>query len=853
MTADHAHDASRTPRGSLPWAVLAVGALAILAVVDGVTAEHVILTTTFVLVPLALALVGPPREVAVVAALAIVLALLSGVWNDFFLSTDHCIRILVVTVGSVLAVLGARARGEAEEGRERMETLASLGRIATARTLDDALSLVGDVVVPRLADLAWVDLVDGGPERLMTRASGRDARVSEGWLSERSLPNGEASRRAVESGSSVLLDDVTPDALTQLAGDDPADVRRLRTLDLRSCAIVPLTVSGRVIGAIGFATVAGPRRSYDRDDLAFFGVLGGRLALALSNARLLSELSRTRQRLDRILDSMAEAVTVHDATGQTVYANQAAVRLLGAGSVDEVLSAAPGALSARFIITHEDGSPVEIDEFPGRRLVAGAEDPAPLLTRSVHRATGREHWILTKATLVRDDDGSPLAVNVLEDVTEAKDAELRQRFLDAAGQVLASSLDYETALGRVAALAVPWLADWCAVDVVDDAGRLTRIATEHADPAKRRLAAELMERYPPGPEEGQGVGEVVRSGKPELYERITDEMLEAGARDAEHLAVLREIGMRSAMVVPMRAGGETYGAMTFVSAESARSFAEDDFAFAQDLARRAATAVQNGRLYAEQRRVAQTLQRSLLPDRLPRIAGWQLGASYVAGADGAEVGGDFYDVVPADRGHLVVLGDVTGKGVEAAALTALVRHSARTAARLHLRPAAVLELVDGVLREQPDLAPVSMVCALIERRDGGGAQVTIASGGHPLPILKRPGEPPLQVGEHDMLLGVAAGGRWTEHELEVLRGDALLFYTDGVIDAPGGGSRFGEHRLAEVVSGAPSAPVALIEAIESALREFHVAPGGDDRAMLALYYAGPQGGEASGGSLERAA
>jgi hypothetical protein len=134
-------------------------------------------------------------------------------------------------------------------------------------------------------------------------------------------------------------------------------------------------------------------------------------------------------------------------------------------------------LAERFAITKEDGSPVELEELPGRRLVKGEHAPA-LLTRSVDIVTGRAYWLLTKASALQDR-GRTYAVNIMEDVTQAKEAELRQRFLAQAGQLLASSLDYEQTLQRVARLAVPWLADWCAVDMPDDHGEIQQVALAH--------------------------------------------------------------------------------------------------------------------------------------------------------------------------------------------------------------------------------------------------------------------------------------------------------------------------------------------------------------------------------------
>jgi PAS domain S-box-containing protein len=559
-------------------------------------------------------------------------------------------------------------------------------------------------------------------------------------------------------------------------------------------------------------------------------------ALAGANERLAVELRGTQARLDGILGSLGEAVTVHDERGKTVYANEAAVALLGCESIEELLSAEPGELAGRFHITREDGSPVRVSDMPGRRLVAGEEGPS-LLTRSVRRDTGEAFWLLTKATLYTDPAGGPLAINIIEDVTEAKEAELRQRFLAEAGQLLATSLDYEQTLERVARMIVPGLADWCGIEMVDEQGESHQVAVAHVDPAKVQMAHDLRRRYPTDPDAPTGVPAILRGGPAELYSEIPQDLIENAARDEEHLELIRALGMRSGMVVPMRIGDETLGVITLVSAESGRRFDEDDLVFAQDLALRAATAVQNSRLYAAQERVAHTLQASLLPESLPPLPGWECGAAYQAGERDADVGGDFYDVLPVEGGHLIVLGDVTGKGVEAAALTSLVRYSARMAARFDPRPERVLSLVNQVLREQPRLSLVTAVCALVAS-GGDRATVTVASAGHPLPIRRRPGAAPESLGDHGVLLGVEGDDDWRETVVEIAPGDTLLFYTDGVTETPGDDGRFGDARLRDAVARAGDAPEELLAEIERALREFQAGETLDDRAMLALRFAG---------------
>jgi PAS domain S-box-containing protein len=622
------------------------------------------------------------------------------------------------------------------------------------------------------------------------------------------------------------------EALIARVSGDASDVCRMRELRVAWWVIVPLRAGETVVGMVGLGLGADRGRP-GHQALEFYAGVAQRLGAALASTRLVTDLQRTRRRLERILHALAEAVTVHDEAGQMVYANDAAARLLGAASVEEVLAARAGELAARFIITKEDGSPVGLEDLPGRRLLDGEEAPA-LLTRSVHRATGRVHWLLTKATLLDDKAEGPLAVNIIEDVTEARTADQRQRFLADAGALLATSLDYGETLERVAQLAVPALADWCGVDVVDEAGRLRRVGLAHRDPAKLALGHEFSRRYPPRTEGDSGMAAVLRRGTAELYPEVPDEMLVAGALDEEHLRMMRELGMRSVMLLPMTIAGRTIGVLTLVHAESGRRFGEEDLGFALEVARRAAVAVENARLYTERTEASRTLQRSLLPERLPPLAGWTVAASYHAGLRGSEVGGDFYDVVPrgGHEGFWVVFGDVTGKGVKAAALTALARHTMRTAALYERGPAAVLAVLDRVLRDQASPSVVAAVCALVEPTDTG-ARVTVAAGGHPLPLrLSAGGVSP--VGHHDILLGALPGREWREATADLAAGDVLLFYSDGVTDTPGTEERFGDRRLHDLLAGAPRAPAELVERLDTAVEAFEAGPLADDRALLAL-------------------
>ena len=176
------------------------------------------------------------------------------------------------------------------------------------------------------------------------------------------------------------------------------------------------------------------------------------------------------------------------------------------------------------------------------------------------------------------------------------------RFLAESSATLTSSLDYRDTLANVARLAVPTLADWCAVDVMEEDGTVERLAVEHSDPEKVALAYELQERYPADPDTTRGVGKVLRTNEPDMMEEIPEELLDQAAMDVEHRTIMRELGLRSYMVVPMVARGRMHGAITLVSAESGRRYEETDLRLAEELARRAALAVDNAKLYEEAQR-----------------------------------------------------------------------------------------------------------------------------------------------------------------------------------------------------------------------------------------------------------
>jgi len=223
------------------------------------------------------------------------------------------------------------------------------------------------------------------------------------------------------------------------------------------------------------------------------------------------------------------------------------------------------------------------------------------------RQDGSRFWASAVITTLRDRKGNLKGFSmVVHDTTERKHTDDVLRFLAESGATLSTSLDYRDTLANVARLAVPTLADWCAIDVMEEDGTVERLAVEHSDPEKVTLAYELQERYPSDPGTPRGVGKVLKTGEPDMMAEIPEELLDQVAMNVEHRTIMRELGLRSYMVVPMVARGRSHGAITLVSAESGRRYEETDLRLAEELARRAALAVDNAKLYEEaQREIAE--------------------------------------------------------------------------------------------------------------------------------------------------------------------------------------------------------------------------------------------------------
>jgi PAS domain S-box-containing protein len=491
--------------------------------------------------------------------------------------------------------------------------------------------------------------------------------------------------------------------------------------------------------------------------------------------------------LQIITSSSADGITIQDANGALIYANDSAGRMAGFSSGLEMQRASPEEIVARFEMLDEDGIPFPIEQLPGRRAMAGDPQPESVI-RFRRRSGGADHWALVRATPMFDDDGSVHhVVNVFVDVSADRRRRQAQLLLEDATKELAQSLDWEATLQRVAMLAVPDMADWCTVDLLQPDGSLRLIAVAHVDAQKAEWARELRRRFPPSPDDASGVAHVIKTGRSEIVPTITREMIDAAnIADPDLREVIDRLRLNSIMYVPLTAGERTLGVLTMVWAESGNHYSAEDLRVAEDLAVRAAFAIDNARLYRERDEVARSLQERLLPKSLPSIPGLTAAARYIPAGELLQAGGDFYDLFEMDDGSWkAVIGDVCGKGPQAAGLMGFVRFTTRAVSRQDTKPSEALVKLNRALREElEDGAGEFCTAAVVRIRPrSSGALLTIAVAGHPLPIVLRSDGTLEEVGVAGTLLGVLPEIRVSDEIAELRPRDTLIMLTDGVLEA----------------------------------------------------------------------
>ncbi len=403
---------------------------------------------------------------------------------------------------------------------------------------------------------------------------------------------------------------VVGDVLADLEVADLHDA--FRREGIRSMLLVPLVHSASILGR--FVLYADRPDAFSSEDVRLAVAMASHVAGAVDRRRAEDEMRTSRNQLEAIVQSSSDGITVQDAGGVLVFANDAAAQLTGFDTAEELLATPPTAILERFELLAEDGAtPLAWDELPGRRAAATGREVERLICYRI-AATGDRRWSLVRATPIMRADGSiERVINLFHEITESRLAEERLRFLGDASRALASSLDVEATLGEVARLAVPVLADYCLIDVLDAEGRLGRVIIRHADEQGRRVLEELRDRFPPTFNERHPASRAIATGEPVLFETVTDDVLVDASLEPEHFALYRQLEPTSYLVVPLVARGRVLGAVSLgMSALSGRHYALDDIGLARELADRAAVALDNALLFAASREALAQLETVLV-------------------------------------------------------------------------------------------------------------------------------------------------------------------------------------------------------------------------------------------------
>jgi serine phosphatase RsbU (regulator of sigma subunit)/PAS domain-containing protein len=790
------------------WLAGALALAGLIAVVDLVQDRAVVIALLAVPPIVASVRCGMVRT-ALVGVVSVVLAILLGGPDDIG-SRAHAIDVSAVAAVAFAAIYVARVRERLETAEHHSRLLAQAGAVVQ-RSLDyeNSLMEIARLAVPDLCD--WCAIVVKKPS---------------GSLQQVAAIHVDMDREDV-----VAAVPLEPDRGAEYAN-------ALRGLGLRSTIVEPLTARGRTLGAIAFATM---ERELGPDERALASGLAERAAGALDNAQLYlrlsaiqADLASSRDQLEAILDGVADGVTAQDASGKMVYANETALRLLGFPSVAAIQAVPIRYVLSRFDAYDETGRPFPLERLPGRQALRG-ERPDDVLVRMRRRDTLEERWQVLKATPILDEEGRVvLAINVYEDVTEQIKRERTQRVMARASELLSTSLDYERTLAKIAEIAAPEIGDWCAVDVRVD-GEIVRLGFVGPDPESTAVVDAARKRVRLDPAGPAGIPRVLRTGEPELYPNVDD--ASSALFSDEQRDLVRVYGIRSVMYVPLNAQGRTLGVITLLSgAASGRVFDVGDLGLAQQLADRCAVAIDNARLFRERSRIARTLQESLLPPVLPELPGIDVGARFHPAGEGYEVGGDFYDVFDVGGGSFgVVIGDVQGKGPDAAAVTALARYTVRATAMHDRSPAGVLRsLNEAMLSQGGERRFCTVGYARIDPTTIG-ARVTVASGGHPLPLVLRAHGESREAGVPGTLLGVVPDPEILDSTVDLEPGDAIVLYTDGVTEARAPKRVFGEVDLAGVaVDHERLRAAAIAERIERGALSVGSGEQRDDIAIVVL-------------------
>jgi len=765
-----------------------------------------------------------------------------------------------------------QARAQAERARAEQAFLLEVSTLLSA-SLDFGVALerLAGHVAGHLCDVCLIDLqdpVDRTIRRVAAVAADPADQPIADELRERFPPDPAGTHpavRAIRTGTAQFSGE-GGDQFLAGATRSAEHQRLVQGLGFRSYLSVPLAARGRTLGALTLMATQRSGRRYGPADLALVEDLARRAALALDNARLYQETELQTMLLDSQSDAGIEGVLVVSPQGRIVSHNRQFAEMwavppgiLESGKADALLplvarqAANPDAFERRVRQLRTDRTVRARDELHLQDGRVFDRWTVPLFgADGIYRGRAWYFRDITAFKLVQEDRERLWRAERAARL-EGDAARARLQLLLEASTLLAQSLDVRVALAGLAELlvaahghqpggdekpgvamkpgvAVKW-ADRCDIDVIGAGGIPERVASAGA-------GAAAGEGPPP-----TGHPLCSPDGLPAHVVKTSAVCALPGAGgSAARLPygageALAAYGIGAYLGVPLVARGKVIGALSLARGlEGGRPYAADDIDLVQDLGRRVALALDHARLFDDQRHIAVTLQASLLPPGLPEIPGVELASRYRSAMATSEVGGDFYDLYPAgDDAWAVVMGDISGKGVEAAALTALARYTVRAASREHRQPREVLALLnEAVLAEEAGGRFLTIVFGRLRHRDGAW-RLTVACGGHPPPLLLRASGQVEPAGRPGTLIGFVPHPALPEKVTALAPGDAVVFYTDGLTDVRGAGGTFGEERVRAIMADCRGMHAEAIAArLETEVLAFLSGEARDDLAVLVL-------------------
>ncbi|HEY0382641.1 MAG TPA: SpoIIE family protein phosphatase [Candidatus Elarobacter sp.] len=478
-------------------------------------------------------------------------------------------------------------------------------------------------------------------------------------------------------------------------------------------------------------------------------------------------------------------------------------------------------------VHHPDDLPGVMRAWPGS--IASGE-PFEMEFR-LRRADGAFRWFLTRAIPVRDADGAIVRwYGSNTDVDAEYGARARERFFSRLGAELSGALSLEQTLRVVTRSVVPEYADWALVNLIDERNDIRLAAAFHSDPEKHEMLEAVRGESYANPSASTGVAQVIRTGRPVVYEVYSGAVLREAVAASYH-SRLDLIGIDSALIVPLFSAGKVVGTLNAVMHGRGRSYTKADVPFFEEVGRRIAPAIGNATAYERERRVATTFQEAALVPSLPEVPGLTFDAMYQAAMLEATVGGDWYDAFRLPDGRIVLsIGDVAGKGLQAAVAMASVRQSIRTAALINPEPVAVLNAVDRIVRA---MGQAPFVTAFVGVLDPVSFELAFASAGHPPSLLRDAHGTVSSLDEGDLPLGLRGRTDGGARTIEVAPGSVLLCYTDGLTEFDRDAVD-GERRVRDAFACAHGDVASEIYAHIS-----HGRPANDDVAILAVTFHEP--------------